>query len=70
MLGVALLEEGCCEGICGVIGRFNEPSVGVAFLQWLHKSTGGKAPVEGEGERILRFERKLEIEAIFVRFRN
>jgi hypothetical protein len=44
--------------------------VGVAFLQWLHKSTGGKAPVEGEGERIPRFNRKFEIEAIFVWFRN
>jgi len=31
-------------------------------LQWLYKLTGGQAPVEGEGERIPRFERKLEIE--------
>ena len=48
-----------------VVGPMNH-RVGVAFLQWLHKSTGGKAPVEGEGERIPRFERKLEIEAILV----
>ena len=39
-------------------------------MQWLHKLTGGKVPLEGEGERIPRFERKLEIAAIFVWFRN
>ena len=52
-----------------LVGPINH-RVGVAILQWLHKSTGGKAPVEGEGERIPRFDRKLEIEASFVWFKN
>jgi len=46
-----------------LVGPMNH-RVGVAVLQWLHESTGGKAPVEGEGESIPRFERKFEIEAI------